>query len=80
MNRSEQLFVECMNAALLLIVLCALMALGGCTSVDVLSQVDYACVDIQVDGPYTDSGMQGRGIVLPDGETLTPETVDRLCG
>lgn len=63
-----------------LIIACALLALTGCTNtMQVLQAVDYACVDIQADGPWTDSGMQGRGIVVPEGETLTPETVERLC-
>ena len=64
-----------------IILLCtALLALTGCQSTtDVLQGLDYVCVDIQADGPMTDSGMQGRGIVLPEGETLTAETIDRLC-
>lgn len=57
-----------------------LFALAGCQStMQVLSAVDYACVDIQADGPWTDSGMQGRGIVLPEGETLTEDTIAKLC-
>jgi hypothetical protein len=63
-----------------ILILFAVLALAGCASTEaVLKGVDYACVDIQADGPWTDSGMQGRGIVLPEGETLTAETIDRLC-
>lgn len=56
------------------------LALAGCSSAGtVLSDIPYACIDIQIDGPWTDSGAQGRGIKLPDGQTLTPETVAALC-
>jgi hypothetical protein len=58
----------------------ALCLMSGCSTVsDTLSAVDYACVDIEVAPAYTDSGILGRGIILPDGEALTAETVDRLC-
>ena len=57
-----------------------LVVVSGCQSTtDILAGLDYVCVDIQADGPMTDSGMQGRGIVLPEGETLTAEAIDRLC-
>lgn len=68
------------KAFLCLVLVATALMLNGCSSVtDTLAGVDYACVDIQVDGPYTDSGAQGRGIKLPEGETLTPETIAALC-
>lgn len=52
----------------------------GCASVEkTMSAVDYACVDIEMDAKTSDSGILGRGVVLPDGETLTAETIDLLC-
>jgi hypothetical protein len=58
----------------------AFMALTGCASVEkTMSAVDYACVDIEMDAKTSDSGILGRGVVLPDGETLTAETIDLLC-
>lgn len=56
------------------------LILSGCASVEkTLGAVDYACVDIDVNPHTSDSGMMGRGLVLPEGETLTPEVVDLLC-
>jgi hypothetical protein len=58
----------------------ALLLLNGCGSTEhVLAGLDYACIDVQGDGYFTDSGIQGRGIVIPEGETLTPETIAALC-
>ncbi len=65
--------------AIAALVMC-LFTLAGCQSVlAVLSEVDYACVDLQADGPWTDSGMQGRGFVLPEGVELTDELIASLC-
>lgn len=65
---------------LAIILALTILGLQGCESTErVLSGVDYACIDIQGDGYFTDSGIQGRGIVMPEGETLTPETVEALC-
>jgi hypothetical protein len=44
-----------------------------------LEGADYVCINGNVDGPYTDSAASGRGIKLPEGETLTPETIEALC-
>jgi hypothetical protein len=64
--------------AICLISLC--FVLIGCASVEkTLGAVDYACVDIEIDPHSSDSGMLGRGLVLPDGEQLTPQTIDLLC-
>jgi len=73
LNRSYTLL--CTLSLLLLV-----LTLSGCQSVEkTLGAVDYACVDITLEGHTTDSGLLGRGIVVPEGETLTPETVDLLC-
>jgi hypothetical protein len=61
-------------------VICLGLALNGCASVEkTMSAVDYACVDIEMDAKTSDSGILGRGVVLPEGETLTAETIDLLC-
>lgn len=58
----------------------ALVLISGCTStLAVLDELDYACVDVTLDGWTTDSAASGRGIRIPEGETLTPETVEALC-
>ena len=72
-NRLHPYAVLCFCIALIL-------ALAGCQSVEsTLGAVDYACVDIEIDGHTTDSGLLGRGVVIPEGETLTAETIDLLC-
>jgi hypothetical protein len=63
-----------------LVLIAALLTLTGCeTTQSILEGTDYACVDVQLNGHWTASGAQGRGIKLPEGETLTPETVEALC-
>lgn len=58
----------------------SIFGMTGCASVqNTMSAVDYACVDITIDTTVSDSGILGRGIVLPEGESLTAETVDLLC-
>jgi hypothetical protein len=76
----KTLFVTGWKCFLFVILLTCFVALNGCASTEkVLSGVDYACVDVSVDGPWTDSGIAGRGIVLPEGETLTAEAITALC-
>jgi hypothetical protein len=65
---------------LVAVLIAVVLTMTGCESTQtILSGLDYACIDIQGDGYFTDSGLQGRGIVVPEGETLTPETVEALC-
>lgn len=55
------------------------ISLAGCqNTMTVLEGADYVCVEGQLDGPYTDSNASGRGIKLPEGETLTPATIEAL--
>lgn len=78
MNRdiTESLY----KATLAAVLVVAMVLLTGCQSTEnVLSGLDYACIDVQADGPWTDSGAQGRGVKVPDGETLTPELAEVLC-
>lgn len=64
----------------LLVLLVTVASLNACASVEkTLGAIDYGCVDIDVNPHTSDSGLMGRGIVLPEGEELTPETVDLLC-
>jgi hypothetical protein len=57
-----------------------LFALSGCSStMQVLEGVDYGCADIEVDGYFTDSRATGRAIKIPEGETLTADTVEAIC-
>lgn len=53
-----------------------LLAASGCSS---LERLDYVCVDVYADGPWTDSRAEGKGIKLPEGETLTPELAAAIC-
>lgn len=52
------------------------LAASGCSS---LERLDYVCVDVYADGPWTDSRAEGKGIKLPEGETLTPELAVAIC-
>lgn len=45
----------------------------------VLTGLDAGCVDVEVDGYFTDSRANGRGVKLPEGAELTPELVESLC-
>jgi hypothetical protein len=58
------------------------LALGGCAT-DPLKDVDYGCVDlnVEVEGYFTDSNAdgRGRGVKVPEGETLSPELARILC-
>lgn len=57
-----------------------LLVLSGCSStLKVLDGADYVCITGNLDGYFTDSGAEGRGIKVPEGETLTPELVAALC-
>lgn len=68
-------------SSVLLIACVMLLALSGCMSntMPLLQGADYVCIKGNVDGPYTDSGATGVGIKLPEGETLTPATIEALC-
>jgi hypothetical protein len=64
----------------LLALIAAVMALTGCTnSMKLLDGADYVCITGELDGFYTDSGANGRGVKVPEGETLTPELAEILC-
>jgi hypothetical protein len=77
---SPDTLISIYRIALAVILTCTLVLLTGCQTTErVLSGLDYACVDVQVDGMATDSGAQGRGIKLPEGEALTPDLVQALC-
>lgn len=53
---------------------------SGCSTMDtVLTGLDAGCVDVEVDGYFTDSRANGRGVKLPEGAELTPELVESLC-
>jgi len=58
----------------------SVLALTGCANtMKVLEGADYICITGNLDGLYTDSAADGRGIKLPDGESLTPELIKALC-
>ena len=62
------------------ILVISLLALTGCANtLRVLEGADYVCITGNLDGFYTDSGAEGRGIKVPAGETLTPELAEVLC-
>ncbi len=65
---------------LAIVLLLSIFGMQGCATVEkTMGSVDYACVDITIDTTVSDSGILGRGIVLPEGESLTAETIDLLC-
>lgn len=64
----------------LMITLAVLMS-TGCSTVDtVLTGLDAGCVDVEVDGYFTDTRADGRGVKVPEGTELTPELIQTLCG
>ena len=66
-----------MKLALLAI---AVLTMASCTNtMKVLEGADYVCVSGEFDGLYTDSAANGRGVKVPEGETLTPELAEILC-
>lgn len=63
-----------------LIIALSLMALAGCqNTMAVLEGTDYICITGDLTGRWTGSQIDGRGIKLPEGESLTPETIEALC-
>lgn len=65
---------------LLLILIGTAFMLNGCVStMQVLDGADYVCVTGDLDGYFTDSRANGRGVKVPDGEVLTPELAEILC-
>lgn len=54
-----------------------LFLLTGCSS---LERLDYVCVDVDTAGAITGTRATGKGVKLPEGETLTPELAAVLCG
>lgn len=44
-----------------------------------LEETDYYCLNVDLDGYFTDSRGAGRGVKVPEGETLTPELASALC-
>ena len=64
----------------LMITLAVLMC-TGCSTVDtVLTGLDAGCVDVEVDGYFTDTRADGRGVKVPEGTEVTPELIQTLCG
>lgn len=64
----------------LLAIIAAAIMLASCTNtMQVLDGADYICVTGNLDGLYTDSAANGRGVKVPEGETLTPELAEILC-
>lgn len=60
-----------------LLVAFSLVLLTSCSS---LERLDYVCVDVYAAGVMTGSHATGKGVKLPEGETLTPELAAVLCG
>lgn len=60
-----------------------LLLLSGCMGTgamqDVMVNATYACGDIVLDGPATDSSGKLRAIKLPTGETLTDARLSQIC-
>ena len=67
-----------------LMITLAVLALAGCTGCSTLettmAELDAGCVDVEVDGYFTDSKANGRGVKVPEGTELTPELIQTLCG
>lgn len=63
-----------------LITVLSLLIVSGCqNTMDMLAGTDYICVTGDITGRWTGSQIDGRGVKVPDGETLTPELVESLC-
>jgi hypothetical protein len=60
-------------------ILIALSGIACQSTTSALQSIDYGCVDIELDMPYTESSVLGRGIILPEGKELSQETIDSLC-
>ena len=62
-----------------LILVCSLILTGCANTMTMLDGADYVCITGDVTGRWTGSRVDGRGVKMPDGETLTPELAEVLC-
>lgn len=54
--------------------------LPGCANtLKLLDGADYVCITGDMVGRWTGTRIDGRGVKIPDGETLTPELAEVLC-
>lgn len=60
-----------------LLLIVSIILLTSCSS---LERLDYVCVDVDTAGALTGTRATGKGVKLPEGETLTPELAAVLCG
>lgn len=80
MRTVKHALIEAYKCFLFVILLTCFLVLTGCAdTAAILQAADYGCANIEVDGPYTDSGARGRAIWLPEGVELTQETIEGLC-
>jgi hypothetical protein len=62
------------------ITLSTVLFLSGCANtMQLLEGADYVCITGDVTGRWTGSRVDGRGVKMPEGETLTPELAETLC-
>jgi hypothetical protein len=57
-----------------------ILSVAFLTSCSSLERLDYVCVDVYASGVMTGSHATGKGVKVPEGETLTPELAEVLCG
>jgi branched-subunit amino acid aminotransferase/4-amino-4-deoxychorismate lyase len=62
-----------------LLIAITLLTASCSTTVSLLQSADYVCITGTIRGVITSTTVDGRGIKLPKGETLTPELAETLC-
>jgi hypothetical protein len=56
------------------------LILPGCgNTMQLLEGADYVCITGDVVGRWTGTRVDGRGVKVPEGETLTPELAEVIC-
>jgi hypothetical protein len=62
------------------ILIVLIVMLTGCANTNqMLEGADYVCITGDVVGRWTGLRVDGRGVKVPEGETLTPELAEVIC-
>jgi hypothetical protein len=61
-------------------IFCAALFIALLPACSSLQRLDYVCVDVDTAGVFTGTRARGKGVKLPDGETLTADLAQVLCG
>lgn len=72
--------VTAYRTTLTAILIVSLILLTGCANTNkMLEGADYVCITGDVVGRWTGLRVDGRGVKIPESETLTPELAEVLC-